>query len=547
MEGKHGEVIALNILKNVSAGLAVFNLSNLTMRWCNASFKKQTWFGGAQGGKNAPTVTVFDLFDKRDHAAILELLNITERMGRAYDFQRMVRRGPVGSFPAELKLHKLQGQPEENLVCLEIQDLSLSKLYDELESAHSQMRDRMADLMAAQAELHFSVRMNTISEIGADVAHQLINPVTMCKDILESQVLPSIENPAATREIHQALRYLKDIQDLAVWFRKFSNPRLSETQICGVNQMVEDALTLNMHRFSKLGITAKVRKREDFNPFVLAIPINIIMWLNAAFSEFGAYYPGDGSNIYIDINGNEEAVQLAVHASTLATSSAQVTTSTLEKFAKRLPGLAKFECRLSDGYLTFSLSMACFSETESEDVPNSHSVSLHILPLPERKGDNRTALGEEANSAKLSPENLAVRPVVLFVDDEQDIRRLLRRTFKNLGLESFEASDGIEALEIFNAPEHRTLAKRIRVVVSDVRMPRMTGPHLLVALRELKVELPFVFFSSNLVDSGSQSTFKDDKVFYLTKESGMDDLKALVLKYMSLSESTDPAPATLEE
>jgi hypothetical protein len=47
-----------------------------------------------------------------------------------------------------------------------------------------------------------------------------------------------------TEDMKKALQYMQDIQDLAVWFRKFSNPKLSETQITKIMSMVDDALML---------------------------------------------------------------------------------------------------------------------------------------------------------------------------------------------------------------------------------------------------------------------------------------------------------------
>lgn len=61
----------------------------------------------------------------------------------------------------------------------------------------------------------------------------------------------------------------------------------------------------------------------------------------------------------------------------------------------------------------------------------------------------------------------------------------------------------------------------------------MTGPHFLVALREEKIQTPFIFFSSNLVDQGNgENGFKYDNVFYITKEAGLEEVKKLVAKFM---------------
>lgn len=57
---------------------------------------------------------------------------------------------------------------------------------------------------------------------------------------------------------------------------------------------------------------------------------------------------------------------------------------------------------------------------------------------------------------------------ILIVDDEASIRRILETRFKMLGFDTATASDGEEALEIFNqfSPD---------VVVLDIMMPKMDG------------------------------------------------------------------------
>jgi len=516
------KALAAQILKNVSTGIALFSPDDHFMRWCNATFKKQTWFGGA--GKSAAKVNINDLFDKKDHKLIYDLFNIALSLGQAYDFQRQVRRGPVGSFPAEVKLHKIvisnTENQEEILICMEIADLSLTKMYDELQSTHSQMREKMADLMSAQAELHYSVRMNTISEIGADIAHQLINPITMCRGILQTQITPILTDSTSQDDMKKALQYMQDIQDLAVWFRKFSNPKLSETQITKIMSMVDDALMLNVHRFTTQGVTYKIRKDDNYDPAVLANSVNFIMWLNAAFAELCNVIPQGNSVIYIDINGNDEFVTISAQCACVPGGKQKVTITTLEKFANKMPGSAKFEAILQESHVLFSLGLNCFQEAEEQK--------------DDAEKEGATADGTATSTTKLSATD---RPLVLIVDDEPDIRRLVKRAMKQSGWESIEAGDGLEALEYFQDEAKKPFAERIVAIICDVRMPRMTGPHFLVALREEKILTPFIFFSSNLVNQGGENGFKYDNVFYVTKEAGLDEVKKLVAKYMPASGS----------
>ena len=500
--------LAAQILKNVSTGVALFNSANLDLHWCNVTFKKQTRFGVA--GRAAVNVNINDLFDKRDHKLIHDLFNIAMTLGQAYDFQRQVRRGPVGSFPAEIKLHKIILPGEEILVCMEILDLSITKMYDELQDTHAQIREKMADLMAAQAELHHSVRMNTISEVGSDIAHQLINPITMCRGILESQILPILTASQSREDMNTALKYMHDIQDLAIWFRRFSDPKISETQVSKITDLINDARMLNVNRFTTQGITTEIRKEDNYDPSVLANPINFIMWLNASFAELSSVISLENKLIFVDIKGYGEIVQVAVQCAIAAGGKQKINTLTLEKFAQKMPGSAKFESVIEESTAIFSLSLHSFKEEVFKE---------EVVEVERAVGDVHYSLAE--------------KPLVFIVDDEQDIRRLIKRAMKQAGWETIEAEDGLQALEYFQLEEKKSLAARIVVIISDVRMPRMTGPHFLVALREEKVQIPFIFFSSNIVDKG-EGGFKYENVFYLTKESGLEELKKLVGKCMPL-------------
>ncbi|MGH7481732.1 MAG: ATP-binding protein, partial [Longimicrobiales bacterium] len=78
---------------------------------------------------------------------------------------------------------------------------------------------------------------------------------------------------------------------------------------------------------------------------------------------------------------------------------------------------------------------------------------------------------------------------VLLVEDEAAVRGLVRRILQRHGYEVLEAEDGAVALELVErAPD-------LRLVVSDVVMPRMNGPELQRKLAELRPELPFLFIS----------------------------------------------------
>jgi two-component system, NtrC family, response regulator HydG len=78
---------------------------------------------------------------------------------------------------------------------------------------------------------------------------------------------------------------------------------------------------------------------------------------------------------------------------------------------------------------------------------------------------------------------------VLIVDDEPDLRWVLRGLFEDEGFEVAEAGDGAEAL---TAVERQVPD----VVLSDMRMPKLPGLELLRALKQRVPDLPVVLLSA---------------------------------------------------
>jgi phosphoserine phosphatase RsbU/P len=76
---------------------------------------------------------------------------------------------------------------------------------------------------------------------------------------------------------------------------------------------------------------------------------------------------------------------------------------------------------------------------------------------------------------------------ILIVDDERDFRRVFRDNFEDLGYRVFEAGDGEEGLAL--ATEH---AGELRLVVTDIKMPKMDGEQLIRTLRERWPSLPIL-------------------------------------------------------
>jgi DNA-binding NtrC family response regulator len=77
---------------------------------------------------------------------------------------------------------------------------------------------------------------------------------------------------------------------------------------------------------------------------------------------------------------------------------------------------------------------------------------------------------------------------VLVVDDEAEVRALLRRQLTKLGHEVFEAADGVGALQLLETTP-------IGLVITDAYMAEVDGMELLVRIQQRGLRMPVVMIS----------------------------------------------------
>jgi two-component system cell cycle sensor histidine kinase/response regulator CckA len=88
---------------------------------------------------------------------------------------------------------------------------------------------------------------------------------------------------------------------------------------------------------------------------------------------------------------------------------------------------------------------------------------------------------------------------VLVVDDEDALRRAIRRLLESQGYQVIEAQNGATALQLL---EDNTIPE-VSLVLTDLRMPVMDGRQLAAALARRHPSLPIVFmsgFTAQLMD-----------------------------------------------
>lgn len=80
---------------------------------------------------------------------------------------------------------------------------------------------------------------------------------------------------------------------------------------------------------------------------------------------------------------------------------------------------------------------------------------------------------------------------ILYVEDEEKIRKYFSSMLKVLIKEVFIATDGLNALEIFK--EHKD---SINLIITDIKMPKLDGMELLKEIRDLDENIPYIITSA---------------------------------------------------
>ncbi len=117
--------------------------------------------------------------------------------------------------------------------------------------------------------------------------------------------------------------------------------------------------------------------------------------------------------------------------------------------------------------------------------------------------------GEEAPASDAAPGGTET---VLLVEDEEELRELIRQELAGSGYRVLSASDGHEALvacERYRAP--------VPLLITDVAMPRIRGPELFERLRQLFPSLKVVYISGRAGPEELGGRLAPDSALFLAK------------------------------
>ncbi len=108
---------------------------------------------------------------------------------------------------------------------------------------------------------------------------------------------------------------------------------------------------------------------------------------------------------------------------------------------------------------------------------------------------------------------------ILLVEDEDAVRAFASRALASRGYTVLEAASGVEALEVMEGA-----GGAVDLVVSDVVMPEMNGPTLLVELRKTNPDLKVIFVSGYAEDAFKKDLPEGSHFAFLPKPFSLKQL-----------------------
>ncbi len=121
---------------------------------------------------------------------------------------------------------------------------------------------------------------------------------------------------------------------------------------------------------------------------------------------------------------------------------------------------------------------------------------------------------------------MSERQTILLVDDEAQMLGAMEAVLARMGYAILKASHGAEALAVLERA-------KVDLVISDMRMPVLTGGELLAELHKLYPQLPVVLITAYGTIAQAVEAMRDGAFDFITKPFAADDLEAIVTRALN--------------
>ncbi|OFZ55527.1 MAG: hypothetical protein A2428_08180 [Bdellovibrionales bacterium RIFOXYC1_FULL_54_43] len=332
-----------------------------------------------------------------------------------------------------------------------------------------------AEKSQIHAQLIHSAKLASIGTLAAGVAHEINNPLTIIQGNIEflRDYLSQMESPGqALQLLEKQEKGVRRIATIVNGLRTYARPDTDYIASVDLHKIIGDTVSLVGNIYLKSGIDLKFEMKSSY-PFVKGsvgkiqqITMNLLSNAKDAIEKTET-----GGMIRIETEDASDSVILRV-----SDNGCGIELRFMEKvfdafYTTKPPGKGT-GLGLS---IVQSLVESMNAKIELDSQPGLGTTFT-------LKFQRASKMDAQADRTKASLDQ-SVRGRALVVDDETSIREILRGYLEELGLEVLEAEDGMTALELVST-------HTFEYVVTDIKMPKMGGDKLLLAIKSLKSPSP---------------------------------------------------------
>jgi PAS domain S-box-containing protein len=397
----------------------------------------------------------------------------------------------------------------------------------------------LTERKSLEEQLRQSQKMEAIGRLAGGVAHDFNNILTVITSSA-GFLLDNKPDEQARRDLEQIATAAARAASLTRQLLTFSRKQIVNLQLVEVNAVMRQIEPM-LRRLLRANIDLRAQLDEE-SAFVTADPVQLEQVLMNLVVNASDAMPAGGSlrietrNVVLDEARAREHAHIAPGRFVLISVTdtgvgmdAAITSRIFEPFFTTKDVGQGTGLGLAIAYAVVN-QLGGSIEVHSEV---GHGTEFRIL-IPR-------VHAEPPKVTRLTPVSTAAvvhgRETILLVEDEETVRRVVRRTLERAGYTVLEASDGESGLTVAGA--HPT---RIDAVVTDLMMPGMNGRAFADAVTAAYPSLKVVFISGYADETVEQGGMNDETHAFVQKPfTGPQLLKVLEELLREPAESAAPS------
>jgi two-component system, chemotaxis family, chemotaxis protein CheY len=193
----------------------------------------------------------------------------------------------------------------------------------------------------------------------------------------------------------------------------------------------------------------------------------------------------------------------------------------------------------TDALLAHAMADGQRSDSQREGAVTQHLIQYPSTPPPHgspaqqpkpERAEAPEAIDSLDHEEPQEPSSTLPNITVLLVDDDPDIRALMRTFLEHIGFRVLTSGDADRAAQIFLGAQH------VDLLIVDQNMPGRSGMDLAVQLKVVDPELP-VLMISGAMETASSSLFRQPGWTFLPKPFSLPALLDTVHRVLEMAGS----------